>query len=70
MKHCAEMLDCSSDFILDHVDSGTIDCIGLKSPKQGATRQLIRVPVLELLKIVEQRPGLESMVEEALTEKT
>lgn len=70
VEQCAKMLDCSTDFIRDHIKNGTIDCIGLRSPKQGATRQLTRIPVIELLKIVEQRPGLGSMVEEALTEKS
>ena len=66
VEQCAEVLDCSTDFIRAHIKNGTIDCIGLRSPKQGTTRQLIRVPVVELLKIIEQRPGLDSRVEEAL----
>lgn len=70
VEQCAKMLDCSTDFIRDHIKNGTIDSIGLRSPKQGVTRQLTRIPVIELLKIVEQRPGLVSMIEEVLTEKT
>jgi len=65
-RHSAELLDCSTDFIDSHIRQGTINSFALRSPNPGATRKMIRIPIEELLKIIEERPGLNSLVDNAI----
>ena len=70
LRHAAKLMDCSPDFIADHIAKGTIDSALLKSPLGNGTQQSIRIPISELDKIVELVPRLDSMVAEALEERT
>jgi len=69
-KECAELLSVSTDFIDDHIAKGTIDTTLIKSPKGSNARRPIRIPISELHKLVEYRPGLDSMVRQAIEERT
>lgn len=67
VKHAAEILDVSGDFIRDHIYRGTISTIALKSAKGSGTKQPVRIPESEIEKLIDQmRPGLDSMVEGVL----
>lgn len=66
IKHSAWLLDCSTDFIDDHIKRGTIDTITLRSPDPSATRKLVRIPIDELVKLMEERTGMNSMVEDTI----
>jgi len=66
IKHAADLLDCSTDFISDHIASGTINSAKLKSPRGEVKRKRVRIPISELQKIVDLVPGMNSLVENAI----
>lgn len=66
IKHCAQLLDTSTDFIRAHIARGTIGTVVLKSTK--GSRNPIRVPASELGKLLKGRPGMDSIVNDLLLE--
>ncbi len=63
IKHAAEYLDVSPDFIRDHIQKGTISTVVLKSASGSGTRQPVRLLRTELDNLIDQFiPGLDSVV--------
>lgn len=66
IKHCAQLLDTSTDFIRAHIARGTIGTVVLKSTK--GSRNPIRIRVSELGKLLKDLPGMDSIINGMLLE--
>lgn len=67
IKTATELLEVSQDFIRRHIEAGTISTIALRSPSAESGRMLVRIKLDELLKLIEERPGVNELVENALS---
>ena len=71
VKHAAERIDVSQDFIRDHITKGTISTVTLKTANGNGTRQPVRLYLDDLERLIDTinigiEPYLEPIVEEAL----
>lgn len=70
IRHSAELLDASPDFIRDHIARGTISTVALRSANGNGGRQPVRIHASELEKLIEMRPGMDESVNKALADRT
>ena len=69
VKHAAELLDVSPDFIRGHIAKGTINTVTLKTASGTGARQPVRIYAADLERFVDViNVGLEPMLEEVLAE--
>ena len=67
VKHAAQALDVSADFIRDHIAKGTISTVTLKTANGKGVRQPVRIYAADLERFVDMiNVGLEPMVEEVI----